>query len=133
MDIKLSRNFSLNEMLITSTGIPNIPTNKEIKNMKLLADNVLQPLRDYMGIPIIVTSGFRSKAVNDAVGGSKTSGHMLGTAADITAGHKTLNKKIYKFIRDNCEYRQLINEYNYTWVHVEYREGDNKKQELIIK
>lgn len=133
MDIKLSRNFSLNEMLITSTGIPNIPTHKEINNMKLLVDNVLQPLRDYMGIPIIVTSGYRSKAVNDAVGGSKTSGHMLGTAADITAGTKTLNRLIYNYIRDNCEYRQLINEYNYTWVHVEYREGDNKKQELIIK
>lgn len=133
MDIKLSRNFSLNEMLITSTGIPNIPTYKEINNMKLLVQNVLQPLRDYMGIPIIVTSGFRSKAVNSAVGGSKTSGHMLGTAADITAGHKTLNKKIYNYIRDNCEYRQLINEYDYTWIHVEYREGDNKKQELVIK
>lgn len=133
MDIKLSRNFSLNEMLITSTGIENIPTEKEIKNMKLLAENVLQPLRDYMGIPIIVTSGYRSKAVNDAVGGSRTSGHMLGTASDITAGHKTLNKKIYKFIRDNCEYRQLINEYDYTWIHVEYRENDNKKQQLTIK
>ena len=131
--MKLSKNFSLNEMLITSTGIPNIPTEKEIRNMKLLVDNVLQPLRDYIGRPVIVTSGYRSKAVNDAVGGSKTSGHMLGTAADITAGTKTLNKKIYNYIRDNCEYRQLINEYNYTWVHVEYREGDNKKQQLVIK
>ena len=131
--MKLSKNFSLNEFLITSTGIANIPTDKEINNMKLLVDNVLQPLRDHMNRPVIISSGFRSKAVNDAVGGSRTSGHMLGTSADITAGHKTLNKKIYNYIRDNCEFRQLINEYDYSWVHVEYREGDNKKQELIIK
>lgn len=133
MDIKLSRNFSLNEMLVTSTGIPNIPTEKEINNMKLLAENVLQPLRDHINRPVIVTSGFRSKAVNSAVGGSKTSGHMLGTAADITAGNRHLNKQIYNYIRDNCEFRQLIDEYDYSWIHVEYREGDNKKQELVIK
>ena len=114
MDIKLSKNFSLNEMLITSTGIPNIPTEKEINNMKLLVKNVLQPLRDYMDRPVIVSSGFRSKEVNKVVGGSKTSGHMLGTAVDITAGTRTLNKMMYEFIRDNCEFRQLINEYNYS-------------------
>lgn len=131
--MKLSKNFSLNEMLITSTGIANIPTEKEINNMKLLVDNVLQPLRDHMNRPVIISSGFRSKTVNDAVGGSKTSGHMLGTSADITMGTKTLNRLIYNYIRDNCEFRQLINEYDYSWIHVEYREGDNKKQELVIK
>lgn len=120
-------------MLVTSTGIANVPTDKEIENMKTLAVKILQPLREYMNRPIIVTSGYRSCEVNKAVKGSKNSGHMLGTAADITAGTRTLNKKMYEFIRDNCEFRQLINEYNYQWVHVEYREGDNKKQELVIK
>ena len=118
---------------MTSTGIKNIPTDKEIDNIKMLVENVLQPLRDHMNRPIIISSGFRSKEVNEAVGGSKTSGHMLGTAVDITAGTRTLNKIMYEFIRDNLDFRQLINEYNYMWVHVEYREGDNKKQELVIK
>lgn len=130
--MKLSKNFSLEEMLVTSTGVANVPTETEIENLRKLAVNVLQPLREYMQRPVIITSGFRCKEVNKRVGGSKTSGHMLGTAADITAGNRTLNKIMYDFIRDNCEFRQLINEYNYRWVHVEYREGDNKKQELII-
>ena len=131
--MKLSKNFSLKEMLVTSTGVANVPTDKEIDNMKTLAVKILQPLREYMNRPIIVTSGYRSYDVNKRVGGSKTSAHMTGRAADITAGTRTLNKIMYEFIRDNCEYRQLINEYNYQWVHVEYREGDNKKQELVIK
>lgn len=130
--MKLSKNFTLDEMIRTSTGIPNIPTDKEIENMRKLVENVLQPLRDHMNRPIIVNSGFRSKEVNKAVGGSKDSGHMSGTAADITMGSKALNRLAYNYIRDNCEFRQLINEYNYSWIHVEYREGDNKKQELKI-
>ena len=112
--MKLSKNFTLDEMIRTSTGIPNIPTDKEIENMRKLVENVLQPLRDHMNRPIIVNSGFRSKEVNKAVGGSKDSGHMLGTAADITMGSKTLNRLMYNYIRDNCEFRQLINEYNYS-------------------
>ena len=128
----LSKNFTLDEMIRTSTGIPNIPTDKEIENIKMLVENVLQPLRDRMNRPVIVNSGFRNKEVNKAFGGSKTSGHMLGTAADITLGTKELNRLAYNYIRDNCEFRQLINEYDYSWIHVEYRKGDNKKQELTI-
>lgn len=130
--MKLSKNFSLNEFLVTSTGIANIPTKEVIENLRKLCVNVLQPLRDMYGKPIIITSGYRSPKVNKAVGGSKTSGHMLGTSADITAGHRHLNKNLYILIRDNFEFRQLINEYDYSWVHVEYREGDNKKQLLKI-
>ena len=130
--MKLSKNFSLSEFLVTSTGIENIPTKEVIENLRKLCVNVLQPLRDMYGKPIIITSGYRSPKVNKAVGGSKTSGHMLGTSADITAGHKTLNKNLYILIRDNFEFRQLIDEYNFQWVHVEYREGDNKKQLLKI-
>ena len=130
--MKLSKNFSLSEFLVTSTGIENIPTKEVIENLRKLCVNVLQPLRDMYGKPIIITSGYRSPEVNKAVGGSKTSGHMLGTAADITGGNRLINKNLYILIRDNFEYRQLINEYDYSWVHVEYREGDNKKQELKI-
>ena len=132
-DVQISKNFKLSEFLVTSTGIDNTPTKEVINNIQKLVDNVLQPLRDLYGKPIIITSGYRSPKVNKAVGGSKTSGHMLGTSADITAGNRHLNKQLYNIIRDNYEFRQLINEYNYQWVHVEYREGDNKKQELIIR
>lgn len=132
--MKLSKNFSLKEMLVTSTGIANVPTDKEIENMKTLAVKILQPLREYMNRPVIVTSGYRSYEVNKAVKGSKTSQHMRGEAADITAGTRTLNKMMYEFIRDNLYYDQLINEYNYQWVHVSYTtERTNRKQELVIK
>ena len=111
--MNLSKNFSLKEMLVTSTGIPNVPTDKEIDNMKTLAVKILQPLREYMNRPIIVTSGYRSYDVNKRVGGSKTSQHCKGEAADITAGTRTLNKIMYEFIRDNLEYDQLIIEHGY--------------------
>ena len=111
--MKLSKNFSLKEMLVTSTGVANVPTDKDIDNMKLLTEKILQPLREYMNRPIIVTSGYRSYDVNKRVGGSKTSQHCKGEAADLTAGTRTLNKIMYEFIRDNLVYDQLINEYNY--------------------
>lgn len=130
--MQLSKNFRLSEFLVTSTGIANIPTKEVIDNIQKLVDNVLQPLRELYGKPIIITSGYRSPKVNKAVGGSTTSGHMLGTAADITAGHRHLNEKLYNIIRDNFEFRQLIDEYNFQWVHIEYREGDNKGQLLKI-
>ena len=132
--MNLSKNFSLKEMLATSTGVVNIPTDQEIEKMKLLAEKILQPVRDYMGIPIRINSGFRSAQVNAAVGGSKTSQHCKGEAADLNAGNRTLNKKMYEFIRDNLEYDQLINEYDYTWVHVSYTVcKPNRKQQLVIK
>ena len=112
--MKLSKNFSLKEMLATSTGVANVPTDKDIDNMKLLAEKILQPVRDYMGIPIRINSGYRSAQVNKAVGGSRTSQHSKGEAADLNAGNRTLNKKMYEFIRDNLDYDQLINEYNYS-------------------
>lgn len=111
--MNLSKNFSLKEMLVTSTGVANVPTDKEIDNMKLLTEKILQPLREYMNRPIIITSGYRSYDVNKRVGGSKTSQHCKGEAADLTAGTRTLNKIMYEFIRDNLVYDQLINEYNY--------------------
>lgn len=111
--MQISKNFRLKEMLVTSTGIPNVPSDKEIENMKTLAVKILQPLREYMNRPVIITSGYRSYEVNKAVKGSKTSQHMKGEAADISAGNRTLNKKMYEFIRDNLEFDQLINEYNY--------------------
>ena len=130
--MNLSKNFTLEELTHTSTNISNIPSNKEINNLKELCENILQPLRDKIGESIHINSGFRSKEVNKAVGGVSTSGHLLGTCADITRGSKESNKEMFEWIKNNCKFRQLINEKDFTWVHVEYREGDNKMQILNI-
>ncbi len=125
--------FTLAELIHTNRTIPNNPTELEKANLIELIENVLDPLRELYGKPIKVNSGYRSKLVNAAVGGAKNSDHLYGFAADITAGNKTENKKLFKLIRDNFMFRQLINEYNYSWVHVSYNKNDNKKQLIIVK
>lgn len=82
-NLKLSEHFYLRELLVTNTGIPNLPGPIALRNLCLFADNVLEPIREITG-PIVVTSGFRSPAVNRAVGGSETSYHLKGLAADLT-------------------------------------------------
>jgi len=127
------KHFTLAELIRTNRAIPNNPTELEKANIIELIENVLDPLREMYGKPIKVNSGYRSKLVNAAVGGAKNSDHLYGFAADITAGSKTENKKLFELIRDNFMFRQLINEYDYSWVHVSYNKNDNKKQLLIIK
>lgn len=85
MPVHLSHNFTLSELCVTSTGLPNTPTADEIECLRALVTEVLQPWRDASG-PLRVTSGFRSAAVNGAVGGSRTSQHRRGEAADVIPG-----------------------------------------------
>ena len=80
-------------------------------------------MREWYGKPIIVNSGYRCEALNKAIGGAKSSQHMLGEAADITVGSKEENEKLFDYIKDNLEFDQLINESDFSWVHVSYREG----------
>ena len=128
--------FTFKEMIASNTakakGIDNIPTWEQIDNLKKLIEAVLDPLREWYGKPIYVNSAFRSEALNAAVGGSKTSDHMTGKSADITTGDAEENYRLYVFIRDNLEFDQLIDEQDYSWVHVSYREGNNRKQELHL-
>ena len=130
---KLGKYFDLSEMIRTGTGLINKPDKKEEHNLQLLVENVLDPLRELYGKPIKVNSGYRSKLVNADVGGAKNSDHLYGFAADITAGSKNENKKLFELIRDNFQYKQLINEYDYSWVHVSFDVKNNKKQILVIK
>ena len=127
VDEYLSKNFRLSEFLKTSTGIDNTPTAKEIENLRLLCKYVLQPARDKLGLPITVTSGFRSKAVSKAVGGSSTSDHVNGKAADLVCKD---NNKLFEIIREMGVHDQLINEFNCSWIHVSYRHNANRKQVL---
>ena len=137
--MNLSKNLSLEEVIKSNTatrlGIDNTPEQWEINNLRAVADNVFQPLRDHFGIPIGVSSGYRCKALNKAIGGSKYSQHMIGEAldldADIYGGLK--NSEIFNYIKKNLEWDQMIWEFGDDeepdWVHVSYKEsGNNRKQ-----
>ena len=131
--MKLGKYFTLAELTVTNSGLINAPNKAEIANLTKLVVNVLDPLRELYGKPIKVNSGYRSPKVNAAVKGAKNSDHLYGYAADITAGNKTENCILFQLIRDNFTFRQLINEYDYSWIHVSFNEKDNKKQILVIK
>lgn len=141
--MRLSKNFTYDELVYSATaerlGLDNTPNEKELDNLKRLANEVLQPIRDKWGRAIIVTSGFRSEKVNKAVGGVKTSQHRLGEAADLKIGSKSQNKALFNFILDmiqkgEIKVGQLIDEYNYSWVHVSLpRDGKTNNQVLHIK
>lgn len=106
-----------------------------LPNVQALVDNVLDPLRKSYGKPIIISSGYRCEALNKAVGGAPTSEHRLGMAADIvgTPNTKAENKKLFNLIQSlDLPFNQLIDEKNFSWVHVSYREGENRKQVLKL-
>lgn len=134
---RISKHISYTEATRSSAAkaanIENKPGVVEIAAMKLLAEKVFEPLRVWYGKPIIINSFYRSSHVNKLVGGSKSSQHVSGQAIDITAGSKEENKKLFDWLNKNVEYDQLINEYNYSWVHVSYRKNNNRNQVLIIK
>jgi hypothetical protein len=137
--MNLSANFSLKELTKSDTatrlGIDNTPDDETIDNLKTLCDKVLQPVRDHFGKTVTVNSGYRSPESNAAVGGSKTSDHCKGQAADIEIAG-VANADLAQWIMDNLEYTQLILEF-YTqgipdsgWVHVSYNPDRLIKQEL---
>lgn len=128
----LTPNFRLEEFNRTSAPFNNRPGAFEAKNIHLLCLAVLQPLRDHYGKPVVVSSGFRNASVNEYVGGSKTSQHLTGQAADINvAGEYVWD--VAKWIGRNCSFDQLIIELkpSYSWIHVSYvNEEENRKQIL---
>lgn len=126
MTTQLSKNFTLEELLTTSHK-DLLPKQKEevkpyVNNLYILANYILQPIRNYYKVPITVTSGFRGKALNERVGGNKTSQHCLGEAVDFIVKGKTVDE-VFDDIRtgkiDIC-YRQLIKEKisGKFWVHI---------------
>ena len=136
---QLTKNFSLAEMVKSETalrhGMENKPGPDELNNLLKLCANVLQPIRDHYQKGVKVNSGYRSPDVNAKVGGSRTSDHCRGMAADIEIPGVP-NAELAAYIRDNLAYTQLILEF-YTpgvpdsgWVHVSYDDQDLKKQVL---
>lgn len=139
--MKLSKNFSLHELTKSETavrrGIDNTPSLTVIDNLQALVDNVLQPVRDKLG-PVVITSGYRSPQLNTAIGGSPTSDHCLGMAADCEVLGMD-NKQFARWVEENLKFTQLILEF-YTeglpdsgWVHISYDPKDLKCQVLTAK
>lgn len=140
--MKLSENLSLAEMLRSESakrkGIVNSAPLDHIENMKALAINVFQPIRNHFKLTIHISSGYRSNALNELIGGSKTSQHSKGEAMDIDMdGSQITNNQVFQFIRANLEFDQLIWEFgtglNPDWVHVSFSRKKNRKQILIAK
>jgi uncharacterized protein YcbK (DUF882 family) len=137
--MNLTKNFSLAEMVKSETALrhdmDNTPGEAEIENLKRLAEKVLQPVRDHYGKGVKVNSGYRSPDVNAKVGGSRTSDHCKGQAADIEIPGVP-NAELAKWIAENLDFTQVILEF-YTqgipdsgWVHVSYDPQNLKKQSL---
>lgn len=128
--------FTLKELTRSATaeakGIDNTPTPEVEKNLTLLVENVLDPLREIYGKPITVNSGYRCQELNKAVGGSKTSDHVKGFAADITGGSKEENERLFYLIKYNFNFKQLIDEKDFSWVHVSYDPSNLKNQILKL-
>jgi zinc D-Ala-D-Ala carboxypeptidase len=133
--MKLSAHFDLAEFTRSESakrhGVSNQPTAEHMANIKVLCERVLEPIRMKFG-PINISSGYRSKVLNHYIGGSLSSQHCEGKAADIDMDDMSnaTNKEIFDYIKENLEYDQLINEFNYSWVHVSYNAGKNRKQIL---
>lgn len=136
---QLTANFSLSELVKSETalrhGLPNDPTPEVTANLKVLCEKILQPIREHYGKSVRVNSGYRAPDVNAAVGGSKTSDHCKGQAADIEIAGIP-NAELAEYINKNFEFTQVILEF-YTqgipdsgWVHVSYDPANLKKQAL---
>jgi hypothetical protein len=135
--MNLTKNFTLSELTKSETalrrGLNNEPTQEVISALQLLAVNVLQPVRDHYTKGVKVNSGYRSPEVNATVGGSRTSDHCKGQAADIEIPG-VANAELAEYIKDKLQFTQLILEF-YTqgvpdsgWVHVSYDPSNLKKQ-----
>ena len=132
--------FTIQELTISNTaqrkGIDNTPDQKAAAALTALVANVLDPLREAWGKPIVVNSGYRCPKLNRAVGGVARSQHTKGEAADIRtlSNRRWENEQLFKLIvKLKLPFDQLIDEYNYDWVHVSFVEGKNRRQVLHVR
>lgn len=127
--------FTLDELTHSDTAIAqridNTPSLVAIENLKNLVFFVLDPLREAYGKPIRVNSGYRSPTLNVVLGGARNSQHMTGEAADITTGSIEGNKWLFEYIRKHLPYDQLIDESNYSWIHVSYSPDGGNRQQIL--
>jgi hypothetical protein len=140
--MKLSEHLDLSEVTRSETakrkGISNMPTPEHLENFKKLAENIFEPIRKHFGVPIRISSGYRSKALNTAIGGSLTSQHCQGEAIDIDmdgSSNGVTNKMVFEFIKANLNFDQLIWEFgtkdNPDWVHVSYESTGKQRKQIL--
>jgi len=137
--MRLSKNLTLAEVTKSATakrkGISNEPNIEHLENLKALAENIFQPMRDYFGVPITVSSGYRSPDLNRAIGGSPTSQHCKGEAIDIDVYGNLTNADVFSYLKDHTDFDQLIWEYGDEkqpdWVHCSYTRGKNRGEVLM--
>jgi hypothetical protein len=137
--MNLSENFTLQELIYSDTavrmGIDNKPNDETIENLKILCENILEPIRSHFKVPVVVSSGYRSEAVCLAVGSSSKSQHIKGQAVDFEI-FGIPNKDVTDWIVQNLDYDQCILEFwndkepNSGWVHCSYSKDNNRKQYL---
>jgi hypothetical protein len=137
--MRISKHFTLAEFCNSAAakryGISNIADDKSIKNLTILAETILEPIREHFEKPIHITSGYRSPALNKKIGGAHNSQHLIGQAVDIDNDNTDVsNSEIFNFIKNNLKYDQLIwefgNDENPAWVHVSF---SNKPRKQILK
>jgi len=135
--MNITEHFSMKELTHSQTaiknGIPNVPKDPQvIANLTTLCEKVLEPLREGMGCPIKISSGYRSPELNKLIGGAKGSQHNFGEAVDIDLDDK--NAELFAYIVNNLDFDQIIwefgNDSNPDWVHVSYKAAGNRKQLL---
>tara|TARA_B110000908_G_scaffold19320_1_gene21719 strand:+ start:196 stop:642 length:447 start_codon:yes stop_codon:yes gene_type:complete len=137
---KISKHISYKEATNSNYAkkhkIENNPNDEQLENMKLIAKEVFEPLREWVGGPIKVNSFFRSEELNTGIKGSLKSSHLKGQAIDLTTMGLKTNLEIFNYIKDNLDFDQVIWEYgrnNPVWVHVSYKSKNNRKQVLVVK
>ena len=141
--MKISEHLDLSEVTRSESakrkGISNEPTAEHLENFKKLAENIFEPIRNHFNVPIHISSGYRSKALNTSIGGSLTSQHCSGEAIDIDmdgSSNGVTNKMVFDFIKANLNFDQMIWEFgnsnNPDWVHVSY-ESTGKQRKQILK
>ena len=138
--MKISDHITYAEAIHSQTakrkGIDNTPNPNQIEAMKVLAEKVFEPLREWVGGPIKVNSFFRSPELNTAIGGSKTSQHCKGQAIDIddVYGYKT-NSEMYHWVKENLNFDQMIWEFGTdtqpNWIHISYVSEDNNRNRCL--
>lgn len=133
----MAKYFTLQELTRSRAAeerrIDNTPPPQAKLALSTLATSLLDPVREMWGRPITVNSGFRSPVLNKAVGGSANSQHMKGEAADITTGSPEGNRRLFDMIAaSGIEFDQMIDEKDYSWLHLSYRTGNNRQNILHL-
>lgn len=131
------KHFTIKELTHSNTAvsrhIDNTPSNEVKENLERLITNLLDPIRELWGKPLIVNSGYRSTQLNNAVGGVSNSNHLKGEAADITTGSKEGNLKLYELVKSsNLVFDELIDEKNGSWLHVALRKENNRQKAIRL-